>query len=311
MPPETISLPSNVTPQTTAEALSRYIPGRVNFSAKGPAWKDLLVEIRSPPAYQEVLFIPAVPEPQVVWVLQGSQTFEERDVGGHWVRSQVSAGDMFLTASPAPYEARWQAQGPVPLQVMTVYVGLPLLLEASRDLLGSEAGIPVLRDFSAQPDQAMKDLLEHLRRELVEQVTASALFVQSIARSLAVHLIRAYGEPDQPKSRRKHGLTAFQLAQIEQLLQCRLDQALHLPELAAAVGMSQFHFSRLFKRSTGISPSQYLTRLRNTKTRRLLRETNLTILEISLEVGYSSASHFTEVFRRETGVTPSEYRKSL
>ncbi len=68
-------------PQTTAEQQLVYIPGQVNFLAKGPSWKDLLVEIRSPPSHQDVVYIPAVPEPQIVWVLQGSQTFEERDVG--------------------------------------------------------------------------------------------------------------------------------------------------------------------------------------------------------------------------------------
>lgn len=311
MPKVTVRASSPSTLQTTAEAMSGHLPGRIDFAGQGPAWRDLLVEIRSPPAYQEALFIPAVPEPQIVWTVQGSQIFEERDVGGQWLRSEVSAGDMFLTASPTPYEARWKAQGPIPTLVMTVYVGLPLLLEATRDLLGPEAGLPALRDFSALPDEPMRAILEQLRRELVERETASVLFVQSMARSLAVHLVRSYTDRDQPQSRPKPGLSAFQLTRVDQFLENRLDQNLHLSDLAEAVGMSQFHFSRLFKKSTGVSPSKYLTRMRNARARRLLRESERSILDICLEVGYSSASHFTDVFRRETGVTPSDYRKSL
>jgi AraC family transcriptional regulator len=72
--------------------------------------------------------------------------------------------------------------------------------------------------------------------------------------------------------------------------------------------MSAFHFSRLFKKTTGFSPSQYLIRLRMAEARRLLRETERSVIEIGLEVGYSSPSHFAQIFRREVGITPTDYR---
>jgi AraC family transcriptional regulator len=78
--------------------------------------------------------------------------------------------------------------------------------------------------------------------------------------------------------------------------------------LAEEAGMSEFHFSRIFKKTTGLSPSQFFIRLRIDKARRLLRETGKTVIEVGLEVGYSSPSHFAQVFRREAGVTPSQYR---
>ncbi len=297
--------------QTSAEAAVDHFPGQVHHVARGPAWQDLLVEIRTPPPCQKAILIPAVPEPQIVWILEGSQLFEEREIGGSWQQSQVSSGDMFLTASPSPYEARWCVQGEVPMKVMTVYVGLPLLVEAARDLYGAEAEVPALREFSAEPDEAMRGLLEQLRRELLEQATASTLLVQGLARSLAVHLLRTYGQVSEARSRRRSGLSAFQLAQVDQLLESRMDRNVSLVELADEVGMSPFHFSRVFKKSTGVTPSKYMVRARNVRARRLLRESELSVMQVSLEVGYSSASHFTDVFRRETGVTPSEYRNSL
>ena len=74
-------------------------------------------------------------------------------------------------------------------------------------------------------------------------------------------------------------------------------------------GLSEFHFNRLFKRGTGIQPSQYLIRLRIDAARRLLRETTRSVIEIGNEVGYTNPSHFARIFRKETGLTPSDYRR--
>jgi AraC family transcriptional regulator len=73
--------------------------------------------------------------------------------------------------------------------------------------------------------------------------------------------------------------------------------------------MSEFHFSRLFKKATGHSPSQFFIRLRMARARQLLLETDRSIIDIGLDVGYSSPSHFSQVFKRQVGLTPSHYRK--
>ena len=67
--------------------------------------------------------------------------------------------------------------------------------------------------------------------------------------------------------------------------------------------MSEFHFSRVFKKTTGLAPSQFFTRLRMEKARQLLREADKTMIEAGLEVGYSSPSHFAQIFRREVGTS--------
>ncbi|MDA7001708.1 helix-turn-helix domain-containing protein, partial [Agrobacterium salinitolerans] len=84
----------------------------------------------------------------------------------------------------------------------------------------------------------------------------------------------------------------------------------NLAEIAEIAGMSAFHFSRLFKKATGLSPSRYFIRLRMTRAQQLLQETDLSIIRVGFAVGYSSPSHFSQVFRRETGLLPSHYRKT-
>jgi AraC family transcriptional regulator len=83
----------------------------------------------------------------------------------------------------------------------------------------------------------------------------------------------------------------------------------NLEQLAAHAGLSKFHFHRLFKSATGVSPSQYHTKLRMNAARRLLRETKHSVVAVALEVGYTNPSHFARLFRRETGLSPSDYRR--
>ena len=75
--------------------------------------------------------------------------------------------------------------------------------------------------------------------------------------------------------------------------------------------LSPFHFSRVFKQATGMSPLQFVRRERITRAQQLIRETSRSVIEIGLEVGYTSPSHFAQVFRRVVGVAPTEFRSGL
>jgi AraC family transcriptional regulator len=63
--------------------------------------------------------------------------------------------------------------------------------------------------------------------------------------------------------------------------------------------------------ATGRSPLQFVTRERIVRAQKLIRETSRSLIEIALEVGYTSPSHFAQVFRRVVGVVPTEFRTGL
>lgn len=85
--------------------------------------------------------------------------------------------------------------------------------------------------------------------------------------------------------------------------------------LAGSCGMSISNFRRVFHKTIGLGPKEYITRNLLYKAQRLLLTTNMSILEISLETGFQDISGFNRQFLAKTGVTPSafrrEYRKSL
>jgi two-component system response regulator YesN len=93
------------------------------------------------------------------------------------------------------------------------------------------------------------------------------------------------------------------------ILQNYSNEHLGLNEIARAMRLSPPYLARLFKKVVGMSVGRYIREVRVSRAKELLETTNLSIIEVALEVGYSDHSHFTKIFRKETGLSPSEYRK--
>jgi len=79
--------------------------------------------------------------------------------------------------------------------------------------------------------------------------------------------------------------------------------------VAEQVYLNPAYLSRLFRRETGLSLTDYIVKQRIAKAREDLEKTNLKISDIAIEVGYANFSHFSKLFKRSTGLTPQEYRK--
>jgi AraC family transcriptional regulator len=299
----------SISPQTmrvAGGAMREYLPGQQQVLSPRPVIKDIMIELFTHRSVIEPILVPAVVEPLLVLVLAGAARVEERVPGGEWQAAEVSAGEFFLTSSDEPYEMRWQTHGGDTFEVMHLYLGLPLIEQASRELLG-DVGAIHFRDVSGARDPRVAFMMEQLRTEWVEERSPSAVFSRSLAQALAVHLVRCY-IADVQRGRQVNALQAYKLRKVTDAMNARLSDQFSLATFAGLAELSEYHFSRMFKRATGLSPSQYFIRLRMLRARHLLLETRLTIIDVGLEVGYSSPGHFSQVFRREVGVTPSEFR---
>jgi AraC family transcriptional regulator len=115
---------------------------------------------------------------------------------------------------------------------------------------------------------------------------------------------RAHGShPD------KSGLSGRPLARVLDFIDDRLADDLSLAELAAVADLSPMHFARLFRRSVGVSPRQYVLRRRIVRAQALLSLTRHRLVDIALAVGFSSQSHMTALFSRCLGISPHRYRE--
>ena len=106
---------------------------------------------------------------------------------------------------------------------------------------------------------------------------------------------------------RQHRLAQERVEQVIFLLKQKLSEPFSLEELGRKVGCSPFYLSRTFSTQTGQTISQYLRRLRMERAAELLRQKELNVTEVMLEVGYSSASHFSQTFHETFGCCPGLY----
>jgi len=189
-----------------------------------------------------------------------------------------------------------------------VLLSMPLFDEALAEVFGANVAHARLRDVTGFEDPLLVPLLRQLRDEAARPV-ASPLFVRGVAQAIAIHLARHYTALAETARSETSALPGFKLRRVTDWMAEHRAEEFSLPRLAEQAGMSEFHFNRLFKRATGLPPSQYLIKLRIDAARRLLRETKKSVITVANEVGYANPSHFAQLFRKETGLAPTDYRR--
>ncbi len=83
-----------------------------------------------------------------------------------------------------------------------------------------------------------------------------------------------------------------------------------LESAARAVGLSSFHFLRVFANVVGATPHQYLVRSRLRHAASLLADEGLSITDVAIEVGFGDLSNFVRTFHRAAGVSPRAFRRA-
>ncbi|MGH9837848.1 MAG: helix-turn-helix domain-containing protein [Blastocatellia bacterium] len=191
-----------------------------------------------------------------------------------------------------------------------------LMIETAARLRLHRGGSHLLFRHTASPvtgDARLRAALDLIAAELDARNAGWREVVRSLVAQLVVYLLRSHinvQRSDEIELSRA-GIVDRRLRRAIEFMHDHCARDLRLAEIAGAAYLSEFHFARLFKKITGATPHQYLAALRVERARRLLAETDLTIVEIGGEVGYGSQSHFTKVFREATGLTPRAFREAV
>jgi len=179
----------------------------------------------------------------------------------------------------------------------------PTLLErAAQDIAGQDS--TKLRHHLGSSDTVLKHFGQLIQIELDSGGLGGQIYVESLAQALAVHLLRHYSTLEQRSNHSQGGLSQHKLRQVSDYINEFLDQNLTLANLAQVAQLSPTYFATLFKQSTGVSPHQFVIQRRIEQAKQLLRQGELTLSEIALQVGFAHQSYLNYHFKRIMGVTP-------
>ena len=136
----------------------------------------------------------------------------------------------------------------------------------------------------------------------------TAVGIDEAALALAgrcAQLTTGRGAPPRVDARAKRRVVAAAL-----WLEAHAAEPIRLEDAAREARLSPFHFLRVFQRVLGVTPHQYLLRLRLARAARLLADASFSVTDAALEAGFADLSNFVRTFRRAAGVSPGEFRKN-
>lgn len=296
--------------RTTADVFPEYIRGEVLADSATLKWPGLFVRRYHFPRVVDGFLVPATAEPLIACILAGSAEFDEREIGGQWQPHRVRRGDLFVTRSTAPYELRWISPLGAELDVIHIHIALDQCLAAFEVVYQDQANAIDVIEFFGR-DETLTHISFACAHMLSARTAGKSKRVAAMANLLAIHVAERYANVASQQPDYRGGLPIARLRKVEDYVRAHLAESISVQMLSELAELSSFHFSRVFKQATGMTPLQFVTRERILLAQRLIRETSRSLIEIALEVGYTSPSHFAQVFRRTVGMAPTQFRNAL
>jgi AraC family transcriptional regulator len=168
-----------------------------------------------------------------------------------------------------------------------------------------------LRPSRKFADPRLSAMVAAVHAEMVAGFPSGRLFLDSVEQAIAVTLVNGHAVRHRPVQIYRGGLGSARLRRIRELVHAKMEDDLSLDEMAQAVGLSTAHFARMFRKSTGETPHQFVLRQKLERAKRMLRAPDARVLDVAVACGFKTQQHFAQVFRDAWRVSPTEYRQDL
>lgn len=234
--------------------------------------------------------------------ITGDFTTTKQTATGKRKVTHRSPGSLCLVPAGQPVSIDWSDHA----ECLTIAMEPTLIARAASEAL--YAGPIELKEVYDENDPLIWQIGLALLAESEAQEPIGRLYAETLANTLAFHLFRHYNIGKSQILTSVGGLTGRKLRLATEFIHAHLAEDVTLAEIASTVELSPYHFARAFKRTTGLTPQQYLMQCRIERAKDLLAQADLPLVEVSAQVGFKNQSHFTTFFRRYTSVTPKVWR---
>jgi AraC family transcriptional regulator len=221
------------------------------------------------------------------------------------VKIPVAPGQIVFCPRKEWHNIRWDER----ISVLSIRIPDSALMEAARERLADRSLEIVPRQLVT--DDRLTHLLLALDAERARGYSAGKLFVDGVEAAVANILLTSFNAFAPRSISGKGGMAPRLLRRVLEFMNANMDKQIGLKDLADSAGLSLSHFSFQFRASTNQSPHQYMLRLRVERSKELLADSRLSVLDVGLEVGFRNQQHFATVFRNSVGAPPSVYRTQL
>jgi AraC family transcriptional regulator len=286
--------------RTNEELVPGNARSRVVLSSAGTRWNDILLEQHRIPSSEmaDITYQRHV----VVLNIGGSSTWEFKKAGR--LRSFFKQrGAISLFPSHQPFSGRLEVESGVPANVLLLALEHVFVNRTAVGLELDSDRIELVEQLRSA-DPTIHHIAMALRAGVRTGAARDPMYGEALSTALAVHLLREYGAAVLGPKSHSGGLPHEKLVRAVEYIQDQLGTDLTVSGIAQAVYMSPYHFTRLFKESTGQTPYQYVVEARTRKAKELLTTGKFTISEAAFHVGFVDQSHLTRHFKRVFGLPP-------
>jgi AraC family transcriptional regulator len=278
--------------------LSQLLPRKPLFSSQKLNWAETFLEYHSQGTWETPYFSSTY---HSIIVNNSPQIQIGHWSGSHKLRKQFNKGDITIFPANTQNKHSWNREW----EFFLLCLDPKLITQIAYESIGVES-IEILPRF-ATPDPLIYQFCLGLLSELRLGESCCCLYVEHLLSALSIHLVRKYSVKNQ-SLRDSNGLSKSKLQQAIAYINEHLTENLSLKDISTVVGMSPFYFTNLFKQSMGMTAYQYVIYRRIELAKQLLRQQELSIGEVSEQVGFTSQSHFTNIFRKHTNRNPTMYQ---
>ena len=178
-------------------------------------------------------------------------------------------------------------------------------------LMAASQGEVELRMYRKFADPRLRGLATAVHAETVAGFPSGRLFLDSVEQAIAVALINGHAVGRRLVQIHRGGLGSARLRRIKEWVDANLRADLSLDEMAQSVELSPAHFARMFRKSTGETPHQFVVRQRVERAKAMLRDRAVRVLDVAVACGFKTQQHFAQVFRDICGISPTGYRQDF